>query len=155
VAAALVVLDRTAESEPIYKEALNQSRRAFGDEHPNTITACNNYAFCLLRLDRLAEAEPYFVEVYERGMRSLPKAHPARGMILNGYAELLVKLNRQQQAAPLQEQYVAFCRQVHGADHSSTKHAEKRLASIRDALAGHEVPTAASTAPTTTPERRP
>jgi len=65
------------EAEPIYREALEVSRRTLGDTHPSTLTSINNHATLLQDQGKLNEAEPLLKEALEVSRRILGSTHPS------------------------------------------------------------------------------
>ena len=68
------------DAEPLYREALNNSRRILGDDHPSTLISISNMAGFLDSQGNLEEAEPLFREASDRSRRTLPEDHPHRSI---------------------------------------------------------------------------
>ena len=68
---------RYGEAEPLYVEALEISKAALGDRHPDTASSLNNLAALYESQGRYGEAEPLYVEALEIWKAELGDRHPA------------------------------------------------------------------------------
>jgi hypothetical protein len=91
-------LGKLGEAEPLFREALEGSRRTLGDAHPQTLVSINNMAHLLLVRGELAEAEPLYREALEGLRRAHGDAHPHTLAALRHL--LALRKARAAQAAP-------------------------------------------------------
>jgi tetratricopeptide (TPR) repeat protein len=77
---------RISEAEPVYKDLLDLSRKAFGREHPDALKALRNYIGILCQLDRLDVALPLQEELLELCSNVLGREQEDRSEALNVYA---------------------------------------------------------------------
>ena len=81
LAACLNALDDAASALPLYRRALEGSKRVLGPEHPDTLTSVNNLAGCLVRLGDTASALPLFRGALEISERAIGPEHPSTRLI--------------------------------------------------------------------------
>ena len=74
--ALLKIQGKYDEALPHFTEALEVSRRALGDEHPNTLTSISNMGNLLNSQGKYDEALPHFTEALEAYRRTLGDEHP-------------------------------------------------------------------------------
>ncbi len=111
------------------REALALSRRALGDEHPDTLVRMNNLAGAYLSLGRLDEARPLFAEAY-RAMSARAPAHPDTLKCLNNLALVERRSGRLDAAEELYAALLEAQRDVHGDAHPDTLAARHNVASL-------------------------
>ncbi len=130
IAGSLLSLGRSAEAEPLLKDALTGRRRVLGETHPETISSINNYAVVLESLGRLAEAEPLYKDALERYRRVRGDDHPDTITSINNYASVLRLLGRSAEAEPLYKDALERSRRVLGEDHPDTLRAINNYAPV-------------------------
>src|SRR5205814_1095177 len=94
IADAFLKLGRMQEAELLHRDALERRRKLLGEDHPDTLQAMNNYAWCLGYLGRWQEAEPFFRDALQRRRRVLGEDHPDTINSNNNYAYVLTRLGR-------------------------------------------------------------
>ena len=77
------------EAEPLFRKAMEDSRRTLGDTHPSTLISINNLGLLLKAQGKLDEAEPLFVEALQGRRRTLGDTHPGALASINNLAGLL------------------------------------------------------------------
>ncbi len=122
------------EAEPKFAEALRLYREILGEEHPDTLSSLNNYAFVLDALGRAAEAEPLYAEALMRKRKVLGGTHPDTLSGMNNYAAVLVALGRTTDAEPLYAEALRMRREVLGDKHPDTLTSINNYAFVLDAL---------------------
>jgi non-specific serine/threonine protein kinase/serine/threonine-protein kinase len=127
-------LGRSAEALAIYKDALEQSRRMFGDDHINTLSLRNGYACVLLSLGRAIEAEPIFKDAFERSQRLLGEDHRTTIALLNNHGRSLQSLGRLVEAHLLYRDALERGRRVLGDDAPETIQFLANCAQVLDLL---------------------
>jgi tetratricopeptide (TPR) repeat protein len=120
LAATLVDMGRTAEAEPLYRQAWADFTRDQGEDAPKALTAASNLAQALLANDRAAEAEPILRRVLTVRRTTLGQTHPDTIGSLNNLAQALSQLGRHDEARPLQRQAWDQARATLGEDHPNT-----------------------------------
>lgn len=118
----------------LFAEALRLSREALGEQHPDTITSINNYAFALRSVGRAAEAEPLFAEALSKSREVLGDRHPDTLTSLNNYAAILETLGRAAEAEPLHAEALLLRREVLGERNADTLQSMNNYAVVLVAL---------------------
>ena len=77
-----------AEAEPLYKRAMEVTRTALGEVHPDYASSMNNLGELYYAMGRHAEAEPLFKQVMEIRRTALGEVHPHYASSLNNLAGL-------------------------------------------------------------------
>jgi CHAT domain-containing protein/tetratricopeptide (TPR) repeat protein len=83
---------RYAEAEPLFREALEITRRLVGTDHPATAAVCGNLAMTLDKLDRFTEARARYDEAVAIDTRLWGNDHPSTAV---AYSNLATHLDRQ------------------------------------------------------------
>ena len=78
-----------ASAEPLLREALAIRRKAYGDEHPDTVSAFNNLTSLLHDEGDLAGAEPLYRLALAATEKRLGRRHPDYAVQVNNLASLL------------------------------------------------------------------
>jgi CHAT domain-containing protein len=77
-----------ARAEPLYKQALEITLKALGENHPSYATSLNNVAFLYYAMGDYARAEPLHKQAIEIRRRALGENHPDYAQSLNNLAGL-------------------------------------------------------------------
>ncbi|MGH7176737.1 MAG: tetratricopeptide repeat protein, partial [Tepidisphaeraceae bacterium] len=123
---------------PHAEAALALRRRVLGEDHPDTLSALNNYATVVQSLGHSPEAEPLHREALERYRRVLGADHPDAIMALNNYAYVLDALGRSAEAEPLYKEALERRRRVLGEDHPNTITSLNNYATVMRSLGRFE-----------------
>jgi len=121
---------RAREAEPLFKEALEASRNAFGDLHPSTLRAVNNLGKLLHDLGKLEEAEPLLREAVKGYREAFGNFHPDTLTIVNNLAGLLREQGRLKEAEPFYKEVLEERRKALGDSHPSTLTSINNLAAL-------------------------
>ena len=113
-------MGRYADAEPLYRVALETSRRLLGNEHPDTIRQISNMARPLTSLRRYADAEPLYREALETSRRRLGNEDPQTINLIGKLASLLARLGLYAEAEPLSREAVDTSRRILGDEDSDT-----------------------------------
>ena len=119
-----------AGAEQFARQALAVAERAFGPEHPNTVTSLNNLALVLRGQGRYGEAEPLHrraLAIYEKVLG--PK-HPFTATSLNNLAAVLEAQGRYGEAESLYRRALAIYEKVRGSEHPDTATSLNNLAAV-------------------------
>ena len=104
----------------LYLEVLEGYRRSVGSEHPDTLTAINNYAGLLQARMRLEEAEALRREDVATSRRVQP-GHPDTMTSIWNLANLLHKAGRLEEAEGLMREALAGRQATLGSAHPHTR----------------------------------
>jgi hypothetical protein len=136
LASCLDRLGRSAEAEPLHRQALALRREALGERHPSTLGSLNNLAYCLDCLGRAAEAKPLCRRAWALRREALGERHPDTLGSLNNLACCLDDLGQAEAAlehvkdlARLLAQQPSFERTwMHSADQATIHLSQAALA---------------------------
>ncbi len=119
---------------PLYKEALQLSRKALGKRHRFTIENMNNYAFVLMFLDRASEAEPILAETVRLSREVFGERNTDTIYAINNYAKVLRDLGQISHAESYYAEVLRLRRNVLGERHPDTVDSLVNYASILRSL---------------------
>ncbi len=119
---------------PFLERALDTTGRVFGADHPNTLTALNNLAYCRETLGDSAGALPIYERVLQIRERLLGSEHPTTLLSMNNLAGCLEILGASGKALPLFQRALETRERLHGADHKDTLVGLHNLASCLQGL---------------------
>eukprot|EP00435_Cladocopium_sp_Y103_P029279 s3039_g7.t1 len=71
LAGCLEAMGQLKDAEPLYRRAVEASKRTLGAEHPHTLASVNNLAGCLQAMGQLKDAEPLYTRALEARERTL------------------------------------------------------------------------------------
>ena len=108
------------EAIPLAEKLVVLTRRAKGDEDPDTATSLNNLAALYEDMGEYAKAEPLFKEALEIHQKIFGREHPDTATNLNNLAELYWAMGEYAKAKPLYEEALEICRKVFGREHPNT-----------------------------------
>jgi tetratricopeptide (TPR) repeat protein len=108
------------EAIPLAEKLVVLTRRAKGDEDPDTATSLNNLAALYEDMGEYAKAEPLFKEALEIHQKIFGREHPDTATNLNNLAELYWAMGEYAKAKPLYEEALGICRKVFGREHPNT-----------------------------------
>lgn len=123
-------LARFADAEAQFRSALEISRRASGEEHPDTLEAKNGVATALGSLNKYDEAEALFRSCLESARRVLGPEHPQTLDYLSNLASLMRDRGRMEEAETLLKEAMEISTHVLGAEHPDTLVTRKVLAGL-------------------------
>ncbi|HRF06966.1 FxSxx-COOH system tetratricopeptide repeat protein, partial [Accumulibacter sp.] len=109
-----------SQATTLFERALALSRDAYGEEHPDTLTAMNNLAGTLRAQGDLAGARALQEQALAVSRRVLGEEHPATLTSMNNLAGTLRAQGDLAGARALQEQALAVRRRVLGEEHPDT-----------------------------------
>ena len=119
-----------AAAEPLYRQALDLSRRVLGPEHPDTATALNNLASLYKSQNRYADAWPLYQQALAVNEKALGPDHLSTGVSLNNLGSLLDDLGRYAEAEPLYARGLAIREAVLGPAHTDTAQSLSNLGMV-------------------------
>ena len=125
---ALRIARRYAESEALYRQALEVERRKLGEEHHETLNTINNLAMCVSDRGRYAEAEALYRQALEVKRRVLGEEHPDTIRTINNLAISVAAQGRFAESEPLHRQALEAKRRVLGGEHPETLSSISNLA---------------------------
>ena len=108
---------RYAESEGLFREALEIGRATIGEEHPNYATRLNNLAGVVRAQGRYAESEGLFREALETGRATIGEGHPDYAIGLNNLAGVVEDQGRYAEAEGLYREALEITRASVGEGH--------------------------------------
>jgi tetratricopeptide (TPR) repeat protein len=85
-------MQRYAEAEPLYREALEIYRHVVGEQHPDYARSLNNLGFLYYSMGRDAEAEPLYRQALEVFLNVLGPQHPLSKTCQTNYDALRQRL---------------------------------------------------------------
>jgi hypothetical protein len=109
-----------AEAQPLLEKALDITRKALGEDHPDTATSYNNLATNLDYQGRHGEAQPLHERALAIKLKALGDQHPQTALGYNNVAFNLAAQGKYAQAQPLYEKALAIWRKARGEDHPDT-----------------------------------
>ena len=98
----LTAQGKTAEAEPMIRQALAAYTRVLGTDHPDTIMIVNNLAICLVVQGKSAVSEPMFRQALAAFTRVLGADHPSTISCVSGLAICLKAQGKSQQQCAVQ-----------------------------------------------------
>lgn len=134
LALVLMELGRSAEAEPLLRDALEARQRLLGPDHPDTLTSQNNLATALEQLGQLSQTEAMHRQTLATRERELGADHRDTLISLNNLAAVIVDLGRPAEAEPMFRRVLAGYERTLGPDDPSTLSAMSHLAEVLDAL---------------------
>ncbi|KAI7280685.1 hypothetical protein KC345_g4599 [Hortaea werneckii] len=108
------------EAQELEAKVLEASRKALGEEHPNTLNAIGNLALTYSKQGRWKEAEKLEVKVLEASRRVLGNQHPNTLGATSNLASTYSKQGRWKEAEELQVKVIEASRKVLGQEHPDT-----------------------------------
>ncbi|CAI6226945.1 unnamed protein product [Periconia digitata] len=104
----------------IQEVVLDGERRIFGEEHPSTIAAMNNFAGTLRDQGQLDEAAKMFEEVLDKTRRILGEEHSDTIAAMNNFASTLRDQGQLDEAAKIEKEVLKKRRRILGEEHPDT-----------------------------------
>jgi len=129
-------LQRSAEAEPISRDALERARRVLGEDSILTLNIASSYAGILTALGRTQESIPLFRDVLERTRRVLGENNPDTITATTHVGLALLLEQKLDEAAPLFKDALERSEQVLGRDHPVSMSAAVTYAGVL-AAQGH------------------
>ncbi|CAN5658016.1 hypothetical protein BH23CYA1_BH23CYA1_00170 [soil metagenome] len=133
-------LSRWVEAERCCQRALEISKTALGDRHPDTASSLNNLAGLYSSQGRYGEAEPLYVEALEIRKTALGDRHPDTASSLFNLAAFYYNTQRHQQALAYIEQALQIYIPTLGNDHPTTQAANSWYQGIQQAITNQQSP---------------
>ena len=136
-AAIQAVLNKVGRSDLALEHAeavLSIRRRILGDDHPETLTALNNYAFVLHLLGRRSQAAPLYRQALERRRRILGEDHADTIASLGSYASALKDQAQLAEADQLFQDALERARRTLGDNHRQTVLLTNNRAQVLESL---------------------
>src|SRR5262249_25957084 len=99
-------------AEPLYRRALEASRRVHGQNHINTIIVMNNLVFLCLERRELAEAESLSRQALELGQSKLDRRHPVVTNLMALLGQSLLRQGKYAEAEPALRESLASREEV-------------------------------------------
>jgi non-specific serine/threonine protein kinase/serine/threonine-protein kinase len=134
IALAYDKLGRLRDAEPLYGAALDNCRRALGEDDPKTLTLANNYAGILMQLGRPADAIALCHDTMLRRQRVLGPDDPATLLSMDNYARLLAGQDRAGEGEPIVREVLDRRTKLLGETHPDTIRTMMVYAEILDGL---------------------
>lgn len=103
-----------ASADAMMREALQISKKTYGNDHPNTVAMLNNLALLESERGQYAQAHTYYEELVEIDQRTGRDQQPDHAMILNNLATALMHGGKPQEAVPHLEKALAIYRRTVG-----------------------------------------
>jgi tetratricopeptide (TPR) repeat protein len=139
--AALLLAERKLdEAEPIFRDAVEKSRRLLGEDHPYTLYFMMNVGNVLKEKGALPEAESVLRIALERRQRVLGKEHIETLATVESLAAVLIAAKRLGEAEPLVRGGWEISKRTIGDDHPQTL---RMVAQLGDLLVEQGRPDAA------------
>ena len=126
-ASKLYMQGRYADSEKILGAILDVCHRTLGEDHPDTATARESLAACLVGRGRSADAEPIVQQALASRLRTLGGGHPETANTYNTLAVTLDARARYEESEPMHRQALAIRRDALGEDHPDTANSYHNL----------------------------
>ncbi|MEM8599832.1 MAG: tetratricopeptide repeat protein, partial [Bacteroidota bacterium] len=133
LAGVLDAAGRTAEAEPLYREALVTAEAALGPEHPATLITLNNLAAFLRGQGAFAEAERRYRDALTRFEAAYDGPHPNVATARGNLGALLLATGRLAEAESLHVAALATYEAALGPGHPDVAVGETNLASALEA----------------------
>jgi serine/threonine protein kinase/tetratricopeptide (TPR) repeat protein len=130
LAIALKRRGRLEEAEILMREALEESRAVYGDEHASTLAVMTNLGAVLQARGKLGEATDVAQRVLDTSRRVLGDEHPSLLEQVNNLGVMLAQQNMLDKALPYQRDALARLRRQLGETHPSTLTALNNVAVI-------------------------
>jgi len=108
---------KLADTEPLYKAALEMKKRLFKVDHPSVATSLNNLAFLFNLQGKYAEAESLYKDALEMRKRLFKDDHPSVADSLNNLAFLYHDLGKLVDAELLYKEAMAIYKRLFKDDH--------------------------------------
>jgi CHAT domain-containing protein/Tfp pilus assembly protein PilF len=108
---------RYTEAEPLYKQALELTKRTLGENHSDVASSLNNLAVLYQYQGRYTEAEPLYKQALELRKRTLGENHPDVARSFNNLAVLYQSQGRYTEAEPLYKQALELTKRTLGENH--------------------------------------
>ncbi len=108
---------RYNQAEPLFRQALELSKRLLGENHPDVAANLDNLAELYESQGRYDQAEPLLLQALELRKRLLGEEHPDVATSLNNLAVLYGSQGRYDQAEPLYLQALELRKRLLGEDH--------------------------------------
>jgi len=116
------------EAKNSFQQALEVTKQAFGDGHPDTLTIMNNLAFLYTCQGKYAEAETLQQQTLELRKQVLGDGHPNTLDSMNNLAILYKQQGKYAEGETLQQQTLELKKQILGDNHPSTLTSMNNLA---------------------------
>ena len=107
-------------AEPILRRVHSETRRVYGAEHPDTLTAANNLGMVLVGADKYASAERIFRETLAVQRRVLGDEHHNNLKCASNFAGVLIRLGKPTDAERILRDVISCMKRVLGEEHPST-----------------------------------
>eukprot|EP00798_Chlamydomonas_sp_ICE-L_P026687 gene26687-4263_t len=133
-----MAMGQYTEAEPMYLQVLEESKRVWGADHPETLISVRHLAYCISKLNRCPEAEAMYQQALEGSMRVLGADHPSTLCSVGSLALCMYTQGRYQEAEPLYQQALEGMKRVLGADHRNTLTGVDNLANCMNCLRRYE-----------------
>jgi tetratricopeptide (TPR) repeat protein len=118
------------EAEPLLKQALEITRKIYGEYHPQVATSLNDLAELYRKEGRYDEAEPLYKQALEITRKIYGENHPDVATSLNNLAGLYNEEGRYDEAEPLLKQSFEIFRKIHGENHPDVATSLNNLAGL-------------------------
>jgi tetratricopeptide (TPR) repeat protein len=126
-------MGRIDETEALFRESYERSRRDLGDRDPQTISCLNSLASFLHRSGKLEEAEPLSREALASSRAVLGDEHMTTLILINNLARLHRDRGELAEAEVLYRESLAAFQRSYGADHPNTLMAMNNLGMLLQA----------------------
>jgi tetratricopeptide (TPR) repeat protein len=117
-------------SADLLRQALADSERVLGPDHPSTLSTRANLANVFIQLGRLEEATDLLRQTLADSERVLGPDHPSTLSTRANLANVFIEQGRLEEAADLLRQTLADSERVLGPDHPSTLSTRANLANV-------------------------
>ena len=107
-------------AEPILRQVLVETRRVYGHEHPETLTAANNLGWALMAAHKCASAERILRETLAVQRRVLGDEHPSNLKSASNLASALIRLGKPADAERILRHVLSCMKRVLGEEHPNT-----------------------------------
>ena len=114
-------------AESLYREALENDRKVYGQRHPELSTTLNNLALVYQDMGNLEAAEDMYEQVIDMDREFLPADHPQLAMSIGNLAWLKLDKGELDRAIELQEEALDMFQRVYVGAHPDVASAHSGL----------------------------
>jgi CHAT domain-containing protein/tetratricopeptide (TPR) repeat protein len=123
-------LGNLADAEPLFKDALDMSRRLFKGDHADVASGMNNLAILYWHQNKLADAERLYKDALDMSRRLFKGDHPDVAATENNLANLYLAQGKPADAEPLLKDALEVRRRLFEGDHPLVAQSLTALAAL-------------------------
>ena len=125
-------------AEPLFRQALEITKKALGEEHPDYATSLNNLAELYRAMGAYDRAEPLYRQALEIRKKALGEGHPDYATSLNNLAGLYRAMGAYDRAEPLYRQALEIRKKALGEGHPDYATSLNNLAELYHAMGAYD-----------------